>query len=62
MERATLTVKETAELLGIGRSTAYRAAKAGQLPVLHIGGRYLIAREALEKMLQVNRGKGDREN
>ena len=38
-ERLTLTIKETAEILGIGRQLAYDKAKTGALPVLKIGRR-----------------------
>ncbi|MBT8493359.1 MAG: helix-turn-helix domain-containing protein, partial [Deltaproteobacteria bacterium] len=33
------TVGEAAELLGIGRSTAYELAQRGELDVVRIGGR-----------------------
>lgn len=51
-ERLTLTVEETARLLGIGRQLAYDRVKAGEIPVLKIGRRLLVPRIALEKMLQ----------
>jgi excisionase family DNA binding protein len=41
-QRATLTVPEAGQLLGIGRNQAYAAARAGQLPVLQLGGRLLV--------------------
>ena len=50
-ERATLGIKEAARILGIGKNQAYAAAHNGDLPVLKIGGRILVARAALEKML-----------
>ncbi len=40
--RATCTVEEAAALLGVGRATAYEAARRGQLPTLHLGRRILI--------------------
>jgi len=51
-ERVTLTITETARLLGIGRQLAYDRAKAGEIPVLKIGRRLLVPRAALERMLQ----------
>ena len=51
-ERLTLTIEETARLLGIGRQLAYDRVKAGEIPVLKIGRRLLVPRIALEKMLQ----------
>jgi excisionase family DNA binding protein len=41
-QRATLTVPEAAQLLGIGRNQAYAAARVGQIPVLQLGGRLLV--------------------
>ena len=57
VERLTLTVKEAAQLLGISRGLAYELARSGQLPVLRLGKRLLVARRALEKMLE-NPGDG----
>lgn len=51
-ERLTLTIEETARLLGIGRQLAYNRVKTGEIPVLKIGRRLLVPRIALEKMLQ----------
>lgn len=50
-ERLTYTVPEAAQRLGIGRNQAYQAAKRGELPVLRVGGRLLVPREALDRML-----------
>jgi len=36
-ERLTLTIEETAKLLGIGRQLCYEKAKTGEIPVLKIG-------------------------
>jgi excisionase family DNA binding protein len=35
--RATLTVTEAADILGISRSTAYELARSGTLPALRLG-------------------------
>jgi excisionase family DNA binding protein len=40
--RHTCSIDEAANLLGIGRSTAYAAARDGSLPVLRISGRLLV--------------------
>lgn len=40
--RATLTVEETAELLGLGRGLAYQAARRGQLPTRRVGRRLVV--------------------
>lgn len=40
--RQTLTVEEFATLAGIGRSTAYEAARSGEIPARRIGSRFVI--------------------
>lgn len=40
--RATISVKEAGDILGIGRSAAYAAVRAGQIPALRIGRRLLV--------------------
>lgn len=49
-----LSVEEAAELLGQSRSSLYRAIGTGSLPlpVLKIGGRYRIARIAVERLIE----------
>jgi excisionase family DNA binding protein len=49
--RRTYTITETAEILGISRTTAYECAKAGVLPVLKLRGRLVVPAAALEAML-----------
>ena len=49
--RLTYTVEEAGRMLGISRGSAYEAAKSGQLPVLKIGGRLLVPKAALDRML-----------
>jgi len=51
--KLTLTVQETATLLGIGRNSAYEAIKTGTPPSVQIGRRILVPRAALERMLMV---------
>ncbi len=48
---ATYTVDEAARLLGIGRNSAYEAARRGDLPTLRVGKRILISRAGLDRML-----------
>jgi excisionase family DNA binding protein len=50
-DRSTFTVEETAEILGLGRWAAYKAANNGDLPVVRIGGRLIVPRHALEQLL-----------
>jgi excisionase family DNA binding protein len=51
-ERLTLTVEETARVLGIGRQLAYDRVKTGEIPVIKVGRRLLVPRRALEKLLE----------
>jgi excisionase family DNA binding protein len=45
--RLTWTVTEAAKLLGISPTSAYEAARRGELPVRVIGRRLLVPRAAL---------------
>ncbi len=45
------TIPEAAKKLGIGRNTAYEAARTGEIPTVKIGKRLLVPREALERKL-----------
>jgi excisionase family DNA binding protein len=47
----TLTIPETARLLGISRSAAYRAARKGEIPSIRIGRRLLVSTAKLFDML-----------
>jgi excisionase family DNA binding protein len=51
--RATLGVDEAARILGIGRHTAYVAARSGQIPVIRLGRRLLVPVPALLSLLGV---------
>ena len=51
MARETLTVEETARLLGISRNGAYEAARTGQIPTIRIGKRILVPIGGLERLL-----------
>lgn len=51
VQRKTYTVDQAAELLGIGRNTAYEAVRRGEIPTIKIGRRLLVPRTALERML-----------
>ena len=47
-QRATYSVPEAAAILGISRATAYRP---GVLPTIRVGGRLLVPRTALRRMI-----------
>ena len=49
--RLTYTLTEAAQQLGISSTTAYEAARRGELPVRVIGRRMLVPRAALLRLL-----------
>ena len=49
--RMTLTVEETAVVLGIGRTAAYAGVRSGTIPSRRIGRRIVVPIAALERML-----------
>lgn len=55
MSTATYSINEVAQLLGIGTSAAYAAAKRDELPVpvIRIGGRIVIPRKPLDDLLGI---------
>lgn len=53
MPRATYTVEEAAELLGISRGSAYAAAKRGDIPTIRLHRRVLVPRHAFELWLSL---------
>ena len=51
--RPTCSIDEAASLLGIGRSTAFAAARDGSLPTLRLSKRLLVPTAKLLAMLGV---------
>ena len=51
VRRRTYSVPEVAVILGIGRSTAYALVKRGELAALRVGGRVVIARAEIDRLL-----------
>lgn len=49
--RPTLTVQEVADLLRIGRSSAYAAVRSGEIPSMRVGHRLLVPTAALLRRL-----------
>lgn len=45
--RATITIEQTAQVLGLGRTAAYDAARRGELPTRRLGRRLLVPVPAL---------------
>lgn len=54
-ERATLTVDEVSEILGLSRGTAYEAVRRGQIPALRIGRRIVVPTARLRAELGIDR-------
>jgi excisionase family DNA binding protein len=53
-DRATITIEQTAQLLGLGRTAAYDAARRGDLPTRRLGRRLLVPVPALLTWLEAN--------
>ena len=51
-EKLTLTIAETAKILGLSKGKTYEEAKLGRLPVIRFGRRILVPRKAFERMLE----------
>ena len=51
-EKLVLSIEEAAKVLGISRTLGYQAARTGELPTIRIGGRILVSRRAIERMLE----------
>lgn len=49
--KLTLTVKETAQMLGLSRNSVYQGIAIGEIPHIKVGKRILIPRLALERIL-----------
>ena len=56
-DKLTLTVDETAKILGVGRNSAYEAIARGEIPVVKVGKRLLVPKAALEQLLKCNQTK-----
>ncbi len=50
-ECRTITVDEAAEILGLGRCSAYAGVANGEIPHIRIGKRILVPIDQLEQML-----------
>ena len=51
LARPTITVREAAEVLGIGESLAYDAVKSGEIKGFRIGNRLLVPTAPLRHLL-----------
>ena len=55
--KLTLTVSETAKLLGLSRASAYSLAAQGVIPTIRLGRRLVVPKVALQKLLEGEAGK-----
>jgi excisionase family DNA binding protein len=51
--RATYTVEQAGEILGISRAAAYEAVQRGEIPHLRIGRRIVVPRRPLDRMVGI---------
>jgi excisionase family DNA binding protein len=47
----TCTVEQLAQVLGLSRGATYAAVRAGTVPALHIGSRYVVPVRQIAKLL-----------
>ena len=52
-----LTIDEAAETTGIGRNTMRKLVDWGKLPVLKVGRKTIIRKDALERFMEINQGR-----
>ena len=52
METQVFTVQEAGQRLGLGRVSAYRAVRRGEIPVLRFGRRLVVPKRAIERLLE----------
>ena len=52
-----LTIEEAAETTGIGRNTMRKLVDWGKLPVLKVGRKTIIRKDALERFMEINQGR-----
>lgn len=50
----TLSVEDTATLLGVSRASAYAAVKVGEIPSIRVGRRVLVPTAALRRLLMLD--------
>lgn len=59
-EKLTCSVPEMAHLLGISKTTGYELVKTPGFPAITVGTRVLIYRAGLDRWLEAQVEKGDR--
>ena len=51
VQRRTYSVEEAAQILGIGRASAYQAVHAREIPSIKFGSRLVVPKAALDNMI-----------
>lgn len=51
LDELALSVPEAGRLIGLSRNSSYEAAARGDIPTIKIGGRLLVPRKALDRLL-----------
>ena len=57
VDKMGLTIEEAAETTGIGRNTMRKLVEWGKLPVLKVGRKTIIRKDALERFMEINQGR-----
>ena len=52
LDPAVFTVAEVAQLLGLSRSNTYARVRDGSIPSVKLGGRILVPKRLLERLLE----------
>lgn len=59
--QATMTVSQTAIMLGISRTTAYECVRRGSIPSIRLGGRIIVPTQAIEQLLATSSSRAPEE-
>jgi len=54
-QRMTITVPEYAQLVGVGRNTAYESVRAGEVATIKVRGRILVCVPPLLRKLEIDK-------
>jgi len=56
-DKPTMTVEEAGDLMGLSRGSAYKAVRAGEIPVLKVGKRLLVPTARLRGLLGIDEAR-----
>ena len=51
VERQVYSVVEAGQVLGLSKNSAYEAVRNGQIPAIRIGGKLIVPKQAVDRML-----------